>query len=150
MSFSEILHGIQSGNAGDLDTARSLYMKISCVRTRPLIFFVCQGKAPPDIPENWLGHVTALLWVVVSWLFEQQLGPKSFGNSRVALKRAFCLPTLGLIGIPLMGLVQWALLKRAVLFRWKRGALPIVHLCWNLTYSTAQLCSTHWSAVWMH
>ena len=27
-------------------------MKISCVRARPLTFFVRQGKAPPDIPEN--------------------------------------------------------------------------------------------------
>ena len=60
-------------------------------------------------------------------MFEQQLRPKSFWNSRVALKRAFCLPPLGLIGSPSMGLVQWALLKRAVFFRYRPGALPIVH-----------------------
>ena len=30
-------------------------MKISCVRERPLSFFVRQGKAPPDIPENVAG-----------------------------------------------------------------------------------------------
>ena len=39
----------------DLDTARSLYMKILCVRTRPLTFFVRQGKAPPEIIENLAG-----------------------------------------------------------------------------------------------
>ena len=57
MSFCKVLHGIQSGNAGDLDRARSLYMKILCVRARPLTFFVRQGKAPPEIPENvaWSG-----------------------------------------------------------------------------------------------
>ena len=55
ISFSKVLHKIQSGNDGDLDTARSLYMKISCVRARPLSFFVRQGKAPPDIPENVAG-----------------------------------------------------------------------------------------------
>ena len=64
MSFSTVLHGIQSGNAGDFDRARSLCMEISCVRARPLSFFVRQGKAPGEILENVagsLGHVTALL-----------------------------------------------------------------------------------------
>ena len=63
MSFCKLLHGIGSGNDGDLDTARSLYMKILCVRERPL-FFVRQGKAPEEIPQNVagsLGHVTTLL-----------------------------------------------------------------------------------------
>ena len=55
MSFSKVLHGIQSGNDGDLDTARSLYMNISCVRARPLSFFVRQGKAPPEILQNVAG-----------------------------------------------------------------------------------------------
>ena len=62
--FSKVLHGIQSGNAGDLDTARSLYMKNFCIRARPLTFFVRQGKAPREILENVagsLGHMTALL-----------------------------------------------------------------------------------------
>ena len=44
MSFSKILHGIQSGNVGDLDTARSLYMN-----------FMCQGKTPPEILKNLAG-----------------------------------------------------------------------------------------------
>ena len=64
MSFCKVLHGIQSGNAGDLDTARCLCMEISCVRSRPLSFFVRQGKALEEILENLavsLGHVTALL-----------------------------------------------------------------------------------------
>ena len=64
MYFSKVLHGIESGNAGDLDTARCLYIKILCVRARPLSFFVRQGKAPEEIIENVagsLGHVTALL-----------------------------------------------------------------------------------------
>ena len=52
---------------------------------------------------------------------------KSFWNSRVALKRAFYLPPEGLIESPLMGLVQWALLKRAVPFSCRRGGLPMVH-----------------------
>ena len=55
MSFCKVLHGIESGNDGDLDTARSLYMKISCVRARPLTFFMRQGKAPPEILENVAG-----------------------------------------------------------------------------------------------
>ena len=55
MSLSKVLHGIQSGNNGDLDTARSLYMKNSCVRARPLTFFVRQGKVPPDNLENLAG-----------------------------------------------------------------------------------------------
>ena len=62
MYFCKILHGIQSGNDGD--TARSLYIKISCVRARPLSFFVRQGKAPEEILQNMagsLGHVTASL-----------------------------------------------------------------------------------------
>ena len=63
-SFCKVLHGIESGNDGDLDTARSLYMGISCVRARPLSFFVRQGKAPPEILQNVagsLGHVPTLL-----------------------------------------------------------------------------------------
>ena len=55
MSFCKVLHGIQSGNDGDHDTARSLYMKISYVRARPLSFFMRQGKAPPEILENLAG-----------------------------------------------------------------------------------------------
>ena len=55
MSFSEVLHAIQSGNDGDLDTAWSLYMEILCVRARPLTFFMRQGKAPQDILENVSG-----------------------------------------------------------------------------------------------
>ena len=64
MSFCKLLHGIESGNDGDLDTARSLYMKILCVRARPLSFFVRQGKAPEEILQSLagsLGHVTASL-----------------------------------------------------------------------------------------
>ena len=48
-SFCKVLPGIQSENDGDLDTARSLYMIISCVRERPLFFSVRQGKAPEEI-----------------------------------------------------------------------------------------------------
>ena len=55
MSFSKVLHGIQSGNDGDLDTAKSLYRNISCVRARHLTFFVRQGKAPREILENLAG-----------------------------------------------------------------------------------------------
>ena len=55
MFFPKVLHGIKSGNDGDLDTARSLCMNISCVRARPLTFFVHQGKAPPNILENVAG-----------------------------------------------------------------------------------------------
>ena len=55
MSFSKVLHGIQIGNDGDLDKARSLYMKILCVRARRLTFFVHQGKAPQEFPENLAG-----------------------------------------------------------------------------------------------
>ena len=49
------MHGIQSENDGDLGTARSLYMKISCLRARPLSFFVRQGKAPQEILQNLAG-----------------------------------------------------------------------------------------------
>ena len=52
MYFSKVLHGVESGNAGDLDTARSLYIKILCVRARSLSFFVRQGKVPGEIPDN--------------------------------------------------------------------------------------------------
>ena len=55
MSLSTILHGIQSGNDDDLDTARSLYIQISCVTARPLSFFACQGKAPRKILEILAG-----------------------------------------------------------------------------------------------
>ena len=61
MSFCKVLHGIQSGNDGDLDTARSLYTKILCIRERPLSF---QGKAPEESLQNLagsLGHVTTSL-----------------------------------------------------------------------------------------
>ena len=64
MSFSKVLHGVQSGNDGDFDSARTLYTKISCVNARPLSFFVPQGKAPPEILQNVagsLGHVAASL-----------------------------------------------------------------------------------------
>ena len=53
MSFCKLLHGIESGNAGDLDTARSLYEN-----------FVHQGKAPEEILQDLagsLGHVTTSL-----------------------------------------------------------------------------------------
>ena len=69
-SFCKVLHGIESGNDGDLHTARSLYMKISCMRERPLPFFVPQGKAPEEILQNVagsLGHVTALLGTLCVW-----------------------------------------------------------------------------------
>ena len=52
MFFSTVLHGIQNGNDGDLDTAKSLYIKILCIRARPLSCFVRQGKAPAEILEN--------------------------------------------------------------------------------------------------
>ena len=55
MSFCKVLHGIQSGNDGDIDTARSLYMKILCTRARPLTFFVRQGKAPSEMLQNLAG-----------------------------------------------------------------------------------------------
>ena len=51
MSFCKVLHGIESGNDGDLDTA----MYENSVR---------QGKAPPEILHigaGSLGYVTASL-----------------------------------------------------------------------------------------
>ena len=70
MSFCKLLHGIESGNAGDLDTARSLYMKISCVRARPRTFFVRLGKAPPDIP----GSGDCFTWDTVCGLLMKKRG----------------------------------------------------------------------------
>ena len=54
MSFGKLLHGIQSGNDGDLDTARSLYIKILCIRAKPLSFLVCQGMAPDPRECGWV------------------------------------------------------------------------------------------------
>ena len=51
MYFSEILHGIQNGNDGDLDTARP-YISEFCASGQDPSFFVCQGKAPRAILEN--------------------------------------------------------------------------------------------------
>ena len=67
MSSCEVFYGIENGNDGDLDTARSLYFKILCVRERPLSFFVRQGKAP-EILQNVagsLGHVTTVCGVAM-------------------------------------------------------------------------------------
>ena len=55
MSFSKILHGIQSGNDGDLDTARPYISKFCVSGQDPLFFFVRQGKAPREILENLAG-----------------------------------------------------------------------------------------------
>ena len=85
MYFCKVLHGIESGNAGDLDTARSLYVKISCVRARPLSFFVCQGKAPEEILQNVagsLGHVTASLGTLCVELLCRKQGQFIFLNEK--------------------------------------------------------------------
>ena len=54
MSSSAILHGIQSGNEGDLDTARPYISKFRASGQDPS-FFVRHGKAPPEMPENLAG-----------------------------------------------------------------------------------------------
>ena len=85
MSFSKVLRGIQSGNDGNLDTAKSLYMKILCIRARPLTFFVRQGKAPSEIPENLagsLGHVTALRGILCVKLLCRKQGKFIFCNEK--------------------------------------------------------------------
>ena len=67
VSFCTVLHGIENGNDGDLHAARSLYMKILCIRARPLTFFVRQGKALEEILENLsgsLGHVTTVTFLI--------------------------------------------------------------------------------------
>ena len=60
MSCCKVLHGIQSGNDGDLDTANYLYMKILCVRARPLTFFVRQGKTPHFLCASGQGSLRDL------------------------------------------------------------------------------------------
>ena len=104
MSFCKLLHGIESGNDGDLDTARSLYMKISCVRARPLSFFVRQGKAPSEILQNVagsLGHVTASLGTLCVELQCRKQGKSIFLN-----EKSFQMANVGTGGKPCRGVGQ--------------------------------------------
>ena len=83
MSFSKILHGIQSGNAGDLDTTRSLCMEISCIGARPLSFFVCQGKAPREILENLAGSCDCFTRDTVCRFPVKKTGKFIFSNEKL-------------------------------------------------------------------
>ena len=85
MSFCKLLHGIESGNDADLRIARSLYIKILCVRERPLSFFLHQGKAPEEILQNVagsLGHVTALLGTLCVGFLCRKQGKFVFVNEK--------------------------------------------------------------------
>ena len=104
MSFCRVLHGIKSGSDGDLDTARSLYIKILCVRERPLSFFVRQGKAPEEILQNVagsLGHVTTSLGTLCVELLCRKQGKFIFLN-----EKSFQMANVGAGGKPCRGVGQ--------------------------------------------
>ena len=110
-------------------------MKISCVRARPLTFFMRQGKAPPDIPENVAGSgdcftgdtVCRLLMKkrgqinMFHWkIFRKKLKAKKFrktGGSRIFIMKKLMSCEGCYFGL-LWGLCRcWALLK-FVYYEW--------------------------------
>ena len=81
-----------------------LYTKISCVRERPLSFFMCQGKAPPEILQNVagsLGHATALLGTLCVELLCMKQGKFIFLN-----ENSFAKANVGAGGKPCRGVGQ--------------------------------------------
>ena len=52
MSFSKILHGIQSGNAGDLDTARPYISKFRASGQDPSLFSCARARHLDRSEEN--------------------------------------------------------------------------------------------------
>ena len=96
--------GLKVAIDGDLHTNRSLYMKILCVRERPLSFFMRQGKAPEEMLQSVagsLGRVTALLGTLCVELLCRKQGKFIFLH-----EKSFQMANVGAGGKPCRGVGQ--------------------------------------------